>query len=110
MFRAEPTWPTSVRSSVSRSGTRSASSMSPVASGQLGDVVGGRRDLAQRPQLTAYDDTTPATAGGGDAERADQGSSQTISREIGVVDRRGRQPGDEPAAGVAPAASTRYSP
>ena len=59
---AAPTCPISVRSSVSRGGTRSAISISPGGQRQLGDAVGGGRDLAQRRQLTAYDDRAPTPA------------------------------------------------
>ena len=54
-FRAAPTWPTSVRSSVRCSGTRSVRSISPDGQRQRGDGVRGLGDLAQRPQLAAYD-------------------------------------------------------
>ena len=60
VLSAAPTWPTSVRSSVRWSGTRSVRSISPSASGSAATRVRGVGDLAQRPQLAAYDEQAGA--------------------------------------------------
>ena len=55
-FSAEPTWPTSVRGSVSAAGTRTGSATSPWSSGSSADPAGGGRDPAQRAQVEPDDE------------------------------------------------------
>ena len=65
---------------------------------ELGHRVGGRRDLAQRPQLAAYDDRADA----GRRQRGQQ-EEQRLGDEEGrdrVVHVGGRQSGDDDGVGV----------
>ena len=91
---AAPTWPTSVRSSVRSLGHPLGEPISPVGQRQLGDRVRGRGDLAQRPQLAAYDDQAGA-AGGRDAEQRRAAPPTQIRLATASSTVRGRQPGDD---------------
>ena len=79
-----------------------AASIAPVGQRQLGDRVGGGGDLAQRPQLAAYDDQCrrpprPATPSSAEQDLPARSGCETVSSTS-----RGRQPGDDGAAvGVA---------
>ena len=66
---------------------------------QLGHPVRGGRDLAQRPQLTAYDDR--ADAAGGDHGQQPEQQLQPDQGHDGVVDVVGRA-GRRPACRVRP--------
>ena len=63
--------------------------------GQLGDVVGGGGDLAQRSQLTAYEDGA-GTRGRHDPEHADEHLPEDELRDRAVDRRRGEPDDDDP--------------
>ena len=97
VLSAAPTWPTSVRSSVRCSGTRSVDADLPGLRRQLGDGVRGGRDLVQRPQLASYDEACPRRRRG-DTEQTRARTSHQIrlARVSSTLVRR--QAGDDRAA------------
>ncbi len=81
---AAPTRPASVRSSVSRAGTRSEISASPRSSGKLGDALRRGSDAVERAQRTAHD--------GGRDERSEHhggGADQYLDEDV-ALERGGR--------------------